>query len=77
MLDGADDDYAAIRHILAETNLALVALYSGGNLIFSDILSDELARITKAADAAQALGAEHLVVGGGARRFDGTRPAGL
>ncbi len=75
VLDGEADGYAFIRNILAETNLALVALYSGGNFIFPDILPEELARITKAADAAQALGAEHLVVGGGARRFDGTRPA--
>lgn len=74
VLDGEADGYAAIRNILAETNLALVALYSGGNFIFSDILAEELARVTKAADAAQALGAEHLVVGGGARRFDGARP---
>ena len=53
--------------------LSLVSVYSGGNFIFADILDEELARVTKAADAAQALGAEHLVVGGGARRFDGTR----
>ena len=53
--------------------MKLVAVYSGGNFIFPDILDEELARVTRAADAAQALGAEHLVVGGGARRFDGTR----
>jgi inosose dehydratase len=75
VLDGEAEGYAAIRRILAETKLALVALYSGANFIFPDILPEELARITKAAEAAQALGAEHLVVGGGARRFDGTRPA--
>ena len=75
VLDGEADGYAAIRRILAETKLALVALYSGANFIFPDILPEELARVTKAAEAAQALGAEHLVVGGGARRFDGTRPA--
>lgn len=75
VLDGEADGYGAMRRILAETKLALVALYSGGNFIFPDILPEELARITRAADAAQALGAEHLVVGGGARRFDGTRPA--
>lgn len=74
VIDGEADGYASIRDILAETKLALVALYSGGNFIFSDILAEELARVTKAADAARALGAEHLVVGGGARRFDGTRP---
>ena len=75
VLDGDAEGYASIRRILAETKLALVALYSGANFIFPDILPEELARITKAAEAAQALGAEHLVVGGGARRFDGTRPA--
>ena len=57
VLDGEADGYAAIRNILAETNLALVALYSGGNFIFSDILAEELARVTKAADAAQAFSA--------------------
>ena len=73
VLDGESDGFAALRRTLAETKLALVAIYSGANFIFADILDEELARITKAADAAQALGAEHLVVGGGARRFDGTR----
>ena len=32
-----------------------------------------LARVTQAADRAAELGAPHLVVGGGAKRFDGTR----
>ena len=73
VLDGESDGFAALRRTLAETKLALVAIYSGGNFIFTDILDEELARITKAANAAEALGAEHLVVGGGARRFDGTR----
>ncbi len=75
VVEDAADDYVSTRRILADTKLALVALYSGANFIFADILSEELARVTRAADAAQALGAEHLVVGGGARRFDGTRPA--
>ena len=73
VLDGQTGDYSAVRKLLAETRLALVAVYSGGNFIFPDILEEELSRIERAADAAQVLGAEHLVVGGGARRFDGTR----
>ena len=73
VVEDAADSYASTRRILANTNLALVALYSGANFIFADILAEELARVGRAADAAQALGAEHLVVGGGARRFDGTR----
>ncbi len=73
VLDGEADGFTPLRQILSEANLKLVAVYSGGNFIFPDILEEELARVTRAADAAQALGAEHLVVGGGARRFDGTR----
>ncbi len=73
LLDGAADDFATMRRLLAETRLTLVAVYSGANFIFADVLEEELARITKAAGAARALGAEHLVVGGGARRHDGTR----
>lgn len=73
VLDGEADGFAAMRQVLRETKLKLVAVYSGGNFIFADVLDEELARVTRAADAARALGAEHLVVGGGARRFDGTR----
>ncbi len=74
VLDGGDDGIEAMRALLKETGLALVSVYSGGNFIFADILEEELARVTSAARAARALGAEHLVVGGGARRHDGTRP---
>lgn len=73
VVESEGDDYAAMRKILADTGLSLVSVYAGGNFIFADILDEELARVTKAADAARALGAEHLVVGGGARRHDGTR----
>lgn len=73
VLEGADDGYRAMRKLLSEAELALVAVYSGGNFIFQDILEEELSRIEKAAEAAEALAAEHLVVGGGARRFEGTR----
>jgi inosose dehydratase len=73
VVEGEGDNYSAMRRIMADTKLPLVSIYSGCNFIFPDILDEELARVTKAADAAQALGAEHLVVGGGARRHDGTR----
>jgi inosose dehydratase len=73
VVEDASEGYAATRRILDETKLALVALYSGANFVYPDVLDEELARVTRAADAAQALGAKHLVVGGGARRFDGTR----
>jgi inosose dehydratase len=73
VLDGQDDGYRTLRKLLSETGLALVAVYCGGNFIFHDVLQEELSRVEKAADAAQELGSQHLVVGGGARRFDGTR----
>ena len=75
LFDGNLLDYSEteFRELLAETGLSLIAVYSGGNFIFDEILPEELARIRKAADHAAALGAEHLVVGGGAKRDDGTR----
>ena len=68
-----DHSAAQMRTLLANNGLALVAAYAGGNFIFDDILPEELARVICAADRAAELGAPHLVVGGGAKRFDGTR----
>ncbi len=51
----------------------MVGVYSGANFIYGEILEDELARIGSAARLATRLGAEHLVVGGGAVRASGTR----
>ena len=70
LFDGNLLDYSAadLRNLLAKTGLTLVAAYAGGNFIFDDILPEELARITRAADRAAELGAPHLVVGGGAKR---------
>jgi inosose dehydratase len=60
-----------LRSTLSAAGVKLVAAYSGANFIYPDILDQELNRIARAADAAADLGAEHLVVGGGAKRFDG------
>ena len=49
--------------LLDDNGLELVAAYSGGNLIFPDILDEELARIARAADATAEAGGRHLVVG--------------
>jgi len=68
-----DHRAADLRSLLAQAGLQLVAGYAGGNFIFDDILPEELARVTRAADRAAELGAPHLVVGGGAKRFDGIR----
>lgn len=66
--------YGVFRNTLKQAGLVLVAGYSGANLIFPDILSEELERIERAAAATAALGGEHLVVGGGAKRAAGRQP---
>ena len=78
LFDGNLLDYqgriAEFRRLLDDNGLKLVAAYSGGNLIFPDILDEELARVTRAADATAEAGGAHFVVGGGAKRASGTRP---
>ena len=77
VFDGNILDYSAdekkLKRLLKSTSLRLVAVYSGANFIFDDILGEELGRIERAADAAASAGAEHLVVGGGAKRAKGTK----
>jgi inosose dehydratase len=58
----------ALPEVLARHGVALVAVYCGGNFIYRDALDDELWRIERVAELAAAAGAEHLVIGGGARR---------
>jgi inosose dehydratase len=66
--------YGALRSVLGDAGVKLVAAYSGANFIFEEILGEELARIERAAAAAAEVGAEHLVVGGGAKRANGRQP---
>lgn len=66
--------YGELRSVLNQAGVSLVAAYSGANFIFGDILGEELARIERAAAAAAELEAEHLVVGGGAKRAKGREP---
>src|SRR5579871_2763756 len=61
----------ALRAALDGAGVKLVAAYSGANFVFPDIVGEELDRIARAADAAAGLSAEHLVVGGGAKRVKG------
>jgi len=77
LFDGNLLDYdgrrAELRRLLNGAGVKLVAAYSGANFVFPEILGEELARIERAAEAAADLGAEHLVVGGGAKRLDGLK----
>ncbi len=61
--DSADE----LERLLDEHGLALVAVYSGANFIFTDILDQELWRIDRAGWLGARSGARHLVVGGGAQ----------
>jgi inosose dehydratase len=70
LLDYADRK-AALKSVLASAGTRLVAVYSGANFIFGDILDEELSRIEAAARLAAEFGALHLVVGGGAKRATG------
>jgi inosose dehydratase len=64
---------AELRSVLDGSGVSLIAVYSGCNFIFPEILGEELARVERVADAAAALKAEHLVVGGGAKRAKGIK----
>ncbi len=77
LFDGNVADYAdrpeALRRLLAHAGLELVSVYTGANFIYDEILDDEFSRIETAARLAAEVGAGRLVVGGGARRAEGTR----
>ncbi|MEA2622670.1 MAG: inosose dehydratase [Chloroflexota bacterium] len=63
------------RGLLRDARLELVAVYTGANFVYRDVLDDELWRIEKAAALADMFGATNLVVGGGAKRASGTTDA--
>lgn len=60
------DDLGPLRAALDEHGLTLIGVYTGANLIFPEILAEELWRVEQACTWAERLGAEHLVLGGGA-----------
>jgi inosose dehydratase len=79
MFDGNLAAYADrpddLRDLLGSNGVELVSVYTGANFIYPDILSDELDKVRRSCELAEMFGASRLVVGGGARRADGTRPA--
>ncbi|MGH8926509.1 MAG: sugar phosphate isomerase/epimerase family protein [Acidimicrobiia bacterium] len=68
------DNPSRFRRLLESTGLQLVAVYCGGNFIYPEILEEELWRVRKAAALAGQFDARHLVVGGGAQRWNGIEP---
>ncbi len=77
IFDGNLAEYAEkpeeFKTLLATLNLSLASVYTGANFIYDEILEDEFHKISKAILFASALGAENLIVGGGARRASGVR----
>jgi inosose dehydratase len=59
--------------LLDKSGLKLVAVYTGANFIFKDILPEELFKIERVAKIAKKIQAEYIVLGGGALRHDGVR----
>ena len=71
-LKDLEADKAGFQRLLGELGLELVAVYTGANFIFPDVLGEEFWRIEKAAQLAANFGAKFLTVGGGAKRSSGT-----
>jgi inosose dehydratase len=69
------DAPVGLGQLLDDRGLQLVAVYCGANLIFDQILGEELWRFEHAARLAAELGAEHLVIGGGAKPAQGSTTA--
>jgi len=67
-----EDRPGDLRRLLDDAGVSLVAVYTGANFVYRDILDDEFWRIEKAATLAATFGATNLVVGGGAKRATGT-----
>ena len=68
-------DPAPFEGWMRATGLQLVAVYTGANFIYEDILEDEFWRLERSATAAERFGATFLNIGGGAIRHDGPREA--
>ncbi|WP_028991336.1 sugar phosphate isomerase/epimerase family protein [Thermoanaerobacter thermocopriae] len=66
-----ENDKKKFNDLLKSFNLKLLAVYSGANFIFDEILEDEFYKLEKAMDLAVEFGAKHFVVGGGAIRANG------
>ncbi len=66
-----DNEVDKLKKILVAHEVSLKGVYSAGCFIFDDILDEEIFRIKRTAKIAKELGADQLVLGGGATRSDG------
>ncbi len=60
-----------LQSLMQNLHLEMVAVYSGANFIYPDVLAEELAKIEQVAKLAAEFHATYLVVGGGAIRSTG------
>ncbi len=60
-----------LKLLMQSLHLVMVAVYSGANFIYPDVLEEELAKIERVAQLATEFNATYLVVGGGAVRSTG------
>ncbi|WP_127143917.1 sugar phosphate isomerase/epimerase family protein [Pelagibacterium montanilacus] len=72
--DGDVIEWHQARLDVAATGLTLSGVYTGGQFIYPDAWADERTKFERVIDAARALGARNLVVGGGAVRANGVGP---
>lgn len=63
----------SLKKLLKILDINLIAVYSGANFIFQEVLGEELWKIEKVAEAAAELMVQHIVIGGGAKRVGGTK----
>jgi inosose dehydratase len=59
--------------LLNKYGVNLLAVYSGANFIYNEILNEELFKMEQAMKMAKQLGAKHVCIGGGAVRSDGIK----
>ncbi len=65
--------FGDLQKVLDACGVQMISVYSGANLIYSDLLPDELAKIERVAAAAAQVGTEFLILGGGATRAAGVQ----
>lgn len=63
-----ENDKKSFTDLLEKNSLKLLAVYTGANFIYDEIIEEELYKINKVASLASKFGSKHLVVGGGAIR---------
>lgn len=67
-----EGDLGRLQTVTERADVELLAVYSGGNFIFGETLTEELWRIRRVTALAGQAGATILVVGGGAQRANGS-----